>query len=190
MVLNCTTYSMYKFSHLSSLLRSLQYLINDERYNQFDLLDHFSCQFWSIKPSGYDSILVETDILVSPGDGLVTVDGYKMIEKWSSASRRCQKHISLSLIGWNYHKNPLRVSYWSLLSYISSSPTWRFHWMIPHGWSIMIVNSTYIYEIINLTCVIDFCVNFDQSKLLGMVIYFTTTSHHPLPDDIFPNTFC
>ena len=118
MVLNCTTYSMYKFSHLSSLLRSLQYLINDERYNQFDLLDHFSCQFWSIKPSGYDSILVETDILVSPGDGLVTVDGYKMIEKWSSASRRCQKHISLSLIGWNYHKNPLRVSYRSLLHLI------------------------------------------------------------------------
>ena len=34
----------------------------------------------------------------------------------------------------------------------------------------MIVNSTYIYEIINLTCVIDFCVNFDQSNLLGMVI--------------------
>ena len=140
------------------------------RNYQFDLCNRFLCQFWAIKTFGYGCIPVETNI--PPGDGLVTVDGYKRIEKWSSASpdvKNIFHQVWLVKITIKIHC-ACHIGHY----YISSSPTWRFHWMIPHGWSrwsIMIVNSTYIYEIINLTCVIDFCVNFDQSNLLGMVIH-------------------
>ena len=61
----------------STLYAKLDKSSSNWLYDQFDLCDRFSCQFWPIKPSEYDSTLVEADM--SPGDGLVTVDGYKMI---------------------------------------------------------------------------------------------------------------
>ena len=99
---------------------TVRYILIKSLLWQFDLLNLFLRQFWPIKPSGYGCILVETN--KPPGDGLagglVTVDSYKMIEKSSSASPRYQKHIPSSLIGQNYRKNLLSMSYWSLLHLI------------------------------------------------------------------------